>query len=206
MNDARTGEPQVFVVRDEGLVPADRASEEVGTLGMRIFLASLSMLFIASVIGYLMTRLRAEAWPPDGTPPMPGGLWASTWVLMLSSATIQLAVRSARLDRSRAVGPWMLVTTLLGLMFLALQGFNWWKMGWFGFPDQAKLYAFTFYMLTGLHALHVIGGLGFLSLVTVRAFRGGYWSLHHAGVRHAAAYWHFLDGVWLILFILLVFV
>jgi cytochrome c oxidase subunit 3 len=65
---------------------------------------------------------------------------------------------------------------------------------------SANLYGFTFYMLTGLHAAHVIGGLALLAIVTVRAFCGRYSANAHAGVLYSTMYWHFLDGVWLVMF------
>jgi heme/copper-type cytochrome/quinol oxidase subunit 3 len=75
---------------------------------------------------------------------------------------------------------------------------------WIRFYDAASfhthLYAITFYMLTGLHAAHVLGGIGALAVVLVRAWRGDYGWAWFPGVRHLATYWHFLGVVWLVLF------
>jgi heme/copper-type cytochrome/quinol oxidase subunit 3 len=62
---------------------------------------------------------------------------------------------------------------------------------------------FTFYLLTGLHALHVIGGMVLLGAVTAKAFAGRYSATYHPGVTYAAMYWHFLDVVWLVMFVLI---
>ncbi|MFH1681903.1 MAG: cytochrome c oxidase subunit 3 [Candidatus Eisenbacteria bacterium] len=65
------------------------------------------------------------------------------------------------------------------------------------------LFGFTFYMLTGLHAAHVLGGLIALAVVTARAHRGAYSAADHAGIELCARYWHFLDIVWIVLFAVL---
>ncbi|MCZ6542722.1 MAG: cytochrome c oxidase subunit 3, partial [Planctomycetota bacterium] len=67
--------------------------------------------------------------------------------------------------------------------------------------EVQKAFVLTgFYVLTGVHALHVIGGLIPLAAVTIRSFRNRYSSTDHAAVRYCAMYWHFLDGVWIVLF------
>ena len=65
---------------------------------------------------------------------------------------------------------------------------------------NSSLYGFTFYMLTGLHGVQVIGGLIPLAVVTFQAFRGRYTATDHRGVTYGAMYWHFLDGMWLVMF------
>jgi len=176
---------------------------KMGVFGMRLFLVSLSVLFAASMIGYLVVRLRAPEWPPPGTPLLPGGLWASTAVLLLSSATMAVALRGARSDHSIQLQTGVLLTTVLGLLFLLLQFFNWRSLSAAQVSASGNLYGFTFYMLTGLHAAHVIGGVAALFVVTVRAFAGRYGSSHHAGLLYCSMYWHFLDIVWLLLFTVL---
>jgi cytochrome c oxidase subunit 3 len=180
--------------------PAARIS---GTFGMMVFLLSLSVLFLASIIGYLVVRSRAAEWPPPGSPKLPAGLWVSTVIILVSSGTIQSALNSVRRNRLGALIGFMLMTLLLAVVFLVSQAVNWaWLMS-IQATTQAELYLFTFYLLTGLHAAHVIGGVVLLSVVTAKAFRGAYSPQHHPGVRYAAMYWHFLDGVWLVMFVLL---
>jgi heme/copper-type cytochrome/quinol oxidase subunit 3 len=81
-------------------------------------------------------------------------------------------------------------------------------VNWFAYvvrsvSSAASLYAFGFYVLTGLHALHVIGGLVPLGITTAHARRGAYTASSHAGVDFIAMYWHFLGAVWLVLFVVL---
>ena len=175
-----------------------------GVLGMAIFLVSLSVLFAASIVGYLMVRLHSPRWVPPGTAPLPLGLWASTLLLLLSSVTMHGAVLFIR-GGKREISTRLLVATFaLGVAFLGMQVFNWWRMVAVDAVLATKsLYAFTFYMLTGLHALHVIGGLIPLARTSWRAHRGAYsWADFH-GIRLMAMYWHFLDAVWIVLFVVL---
>jgi len=175
-----------------------------GVLGMTIFLVSLSVLFAASIVGYLMVRLRSPQWVPPGTAPLPLGLWLSTLLLLLSSVTMHGAVLAIG-GGKRALSTRLLLTTLgLGIAFLLSQTYNWWRMVAVDAVLATKsLYAFTFYMLTGLHALHVIGGLIPLARTTWRSHEGAYSWADFMGIRLMAMYWHFLDAVWIVLFVIL---
>ncbi len=178
---------------------------ETGRFGMRLLVAALSMLFAASLVAYLLIRSRAQAWPPAGMPHLPGTLWISTLILLASSVTMQAAVRAARAGRAAALRADMLVTTLLGIAFLASQTLNWFALVAENLTAKTNLYGFTFYVLTGLHAAHVIGGLIPLAVVTARASRGRYSREFHPGVEYCAIYWHFLDVVWVVMFAILMF-
>ena len=196
-----------------------------GTLGMAIFLLALGILFAASIVAYLFIRARFATWPPPDSPPLPAGLWISTAVIVLGSASIHSALCGVRRDRQGLLIGSLLITLLLGLVFLVTQTVNWiWLMSLTTTLAQAapavresvlppaagsstgpvgSLYLFTFYVLTGLHALHVIGGMVLLVVVTARAFAGRYSSSCYPGVTYATMYWHFLGAVWLLLFAVL---
>ena len=174
-----------------------------GKLGMRLLIASLAVLFAASITGYIVVRTRAEVWPPAGMPALPSGLWLSTVLIVLSSATIAWAVSGIRRDRQLPLRVGLLATLLLGLSFLASQTVNWFSLVAADVRPGANLYAFTFFVLTWLHAAHVVGGLVPLGGVTARAWHGGYSAAFHPGVEYTAMYWHFLDVVWLVLFAVL---
>ena len=92
---------------------------------------------------------------------------------------------------------------ILGLSFLVMQVHNWSTLITSGVTPKNGLYGFTFFFLTALHAVHVIGGLIPLGLVTKRAWASVYSSSRHAGVTYCAFYWHFLDAVWVIMFIVM---
>jgi heme/copper-type cytochrome/quinol oxidase subunit 3 len=170
---------------------------------MWIFLLSLSVLFLASIVGVLVVRLRADEWRPAGAPSYPATLWLSTFLLLLSSVTAHRGLQAVRADRQRALRQSLAATLALGVAFLMLQGVNWVQLVLSGVTARSGLFAFSFYLLTALHALHVIAGLVPLSIVFGRARRGFYHAESLAGVRYVAMYWHFLDAVWIVLFALL---
>ncbi len=182
----------------EGQVPL-----ATGRMGMLVLLGSLTMLFGAGITGYLVIRARAEVWPPPEVPALPGGLWLSTVLILLSSATLYWAVDGIRHDDRRALRLGLIATAGLGLAFLVSQSVSWFALVAAEGRPQASLYAFTFFVLTVLHALHVVGGLVPLGVLTARAWRGAYTREVHAGVEYTAMYWHYLDAVWLGLFAVL---
>jgi len=182
----------------EGTIPG------AGVLGMWVFLATLTVLFLASIVGYLVVRLKATDWPPPGMPRLPGGLWLATLVLLAASVTIHLALRAIRAGERKASTRWLGATLALASAFLAVQSWNWWGLIRVRVTAASNLYAFTFFMLTGLHAAHVIGGIALLAVVLAHSLHGRYESGHHPGVTYAAMYWHFLDVVWLVLFAVMV--
>jgi len=168
---------------------------------MWIFLGALAVLFAASIAGFLVVRLKAGEWPPPGMPRLPRGLWLTTAILLAGSVTIQRALGSIRVGQIRTSARWLTATLILGVLFLVSQMMNWWGLVTAQMTATTKnLYAFTFYMLTGLHAAHVSGGLILLALVLSRTRRGRYGSGHHEGITYAVMYWHFLGVVWCVLF------
>lgn len=182
---------------------ADQSSFErevsAGQLGLWILLASLGVLFAATIVGFLVIRYRTEGWA-QGLPGLPDGLFISTGLIVGTSATLWLAVRAARVsDRPRLVQT-LWASLGLALAFLVAQAINWLEMVRADMPpDTANLYAFTFYLLTGTHAAHVLGGFVPLAVTLRNASRGRYHANDHEGLRLTAQYWHFLDVVWLIL-------
>lgn len=201
------------------------ASPDTARFGMWLFIAGLSMLFMASVIAYVILRFRAAEWPPPGTPAIPAGLWISTFVLLLSSATIHLATRAVTGRGGGQLRLWLGATLALGLVFLLLQVGNWmaYSVDYLAalenlprleeripseYPDRSapdpRLFVFSYYSLTGVHAAHVVGGLIGLIVVLLKALRGAYSAKNPYAVQNMALYWHFLDVVWLVLFVLLV--
>jgi len=177
-----------------------------GTFGMAVLIVSLSMLFLASMMAFIIMRLKATVWPPLGLPRIPNSLWLSTLIIPLASVTIQLAHNAVRRDDTKRLTFHLTATFIVGLLFLMLQSVNWLE---FYLAARHTLfqgsYLGGFFILTGLHAAHVIGGLIPLGVVIYRARKGQYSRNYHPGVRYAAVYWHFLDVVWIMLFCLLYF-
>jgi len=170
-------------------------------LAMVALFASLSVLFTASIVAYLITRFSADVWQTPAMPSLPHGLFASTAMLVGLSWFIQKAVSSIQHNRHEALLKNLWLTFLFAFAFLIGQGLNWTYMREAALaPGIRTLYPFTFYLLTGLHAAHVVGGFVPLGIVLGRARRREYSSSNHEGVLLCAQYWHYLGVVWLILF------
>jgi len=186
------------------MTPRSAAGPRAGTpgaarLGMRLFLASLAVLFVAGLVAFWVIRARAASWPPLGAPALPRVLWLSTALTVATSAVAQAAVGAIRRGNEPGLRRRLVLACGLAVAFLACQA-----VAWVLFFDRATferhLYGFTFYVLTGLHALHVLGGLIALAVVALRAHRGAYSWAEHTAVRATAVYWHFLGAVWLTIY------
>ncbi len=170
------------------------------TLIMALLLASLAMGLGAVLVFYFVMRARTAAWPPPGSPPLPRGLWLSTALILASSGTMHAAWRGIHRGQVATLGSMMSATLLLAVGFLVSQVVNWGLAVAANLPPGANMYAITFYLLTGLHGLHVLGGLVPLTVVTGRALTGRYNAANCAGVGYCAMYWHFVDAAWLVMF------
>jgi cytochrome c oxidase subunit 3 len=185
--------------------PQDPRVQGVGRLGTWLLIASLGMLFGAALVGYLVIRMRALEWPPPGSPSLPGGVWISTAILIVLSATLVLAERAIRAGRKdRLVGK-LVVSDLLALAFLASQLRCWIQLAAENVLPEQNLLIWGFFTLTFLHALHVLAGLVPLVLVTLRARGGRYTAAGHEGVHLVAMYWHFLLATWVAILVVLAF-
>jgi cytochrome c oxidase subunit 3 len=184
------------------------AEFSAGRFGMMLLLLSLGTLFAASVLGYVILRLQASG-AMDAVPPLPRGLWISTLLLVASSGTIHMALLSARRGAQPMLRGMLALSMLLGVAFLFSQYLCWQQLLaqhraiWEQVADVPRFMIASFYVLTAVHAAHVMGGLIPLSVVTWRSFQGRYNEHSHAGVYYCGMYWHFLDGVWIVLFVTL---
>jgi heme/copper-type cytochrome/quinol oxidase subunit 3 len=173
------------------------------TIGMWLFLASLTMLFGATMLGYLFIRLRGPASPVLHTIHFPPLLWVSTVAILAGSYTIQRALQAVRLERQALMQRYLLLTCVLAVVFVAIQVPSLAALlsqHRSSSPQGLRLYGLVFVLIL-LHALHVLGGIIGLIVTTVHARQGRYDHENFAGVKHAAMYWHFLDGVWLVMYL-----
>jgi cytochrome c oxidase subunit III len=166
-------------------------------LGVIVLFVSMSVLFTATIVGFWWTRVYATNFRAPGLPDLPSGLLLSTLLIAFTSLGIWQAQRAIKHNRLEAVRRWLLAAVVLAGLFLLTQSANWFAMR----PpsDAPSLYIATFYILTGVHALHVIGGFIPLGIVVHHASRREYSSSRHEGLSLCAQYWHYLGAVWLIL-------
>jgi len=168
---------------------------------MWVFLVVLAVFFASAMIAFVVVWLDVGStsdWSRHGDPRLPTILLANTAVLAASSLSMWLAQR--RVARGASPRRDLAATLVLGAGFLVLQGLAWRELWTRGLLPTTDLYGWTFYVLTGTHALHVIGGLPPLAVALAKARAGRYSPQEHAGVVLCAMYWHALDAIWVVLY------
>jgi cytochrome c oxidase subunit 3 len=173
--------------------------------GMLAFLGSELATF-GALFGYYF-YIRAGNWESIfvGIPDLTGSLViANTTLLILSSVTLHFAHTAIRKDDRRKFLSWLVVTVLLGVVFIAGQVYEYYEFIIHeGFTLTSGFFASAFFGLTGLHGLHVSLGAVLLGIVLVRALAGQYSAERHVSVSTASMYWHFVDVVWIFLVVVL---
>ena len=164
-----------------------------------LFMVSITMLFAALTSAYTV-RQGDGNWLEFG---LPNILWISTGVLLLSSATMQWARFAAKKDEIGTVRLATSITLVLGISFLIMQVMGWSRLVdagvyFVGNPSGSFLYVFT-----GVHALHLVSGLVFIAIVLFQTLRYKVHSRSMTSISLCTTYWHFLDGLWVYLFIFL---
>jgi len=168
-------------------------------LALRVFLAVVAVLFMLLVIAY-GSRMAYEDWRPT---PQLGLLWANTLVLILSSIALQWAQYSARRGQMNAVRVGLLAAGAFTVVFLFGQIMAWRQLGTMVYFDIRNPAIGFFYLITGVHGLHLVGGLVAWGR-TVAKVRGDFdVAKIRRSVELCTTYWHFLLLVWLVLFGLL---
>ncbi len=144
--------------------------------------------------------LPGGVWPPEGVVPFePFGLpFMNTLILLMSGVTVTWAHHALIKGDRKNLVLGLAITILLGICFTALQAFEYSHAG---FTFTGGVYGSTFFMATGFHGFHVIVGTCFLTVCFFRARAGHFKPEHHFGFEAAAWYWHFVDVVWLFLFV-----
>lgn len=181
-----------------------RAGLSIQRLGLYVLFASLTVLFGAAVVAMLITRAQSPLWRTPEMPRLPRGLWVSTALVFAISASFQSALHAVRKNQPKALVTRLALGAAMAALFLFTQMQNWHYMqsALVGVAVRT-LYPYTFYVLTGLHAAHVLGGFVPLGIVFSRALRREYSSSRHEGVLVCTQYWHYLGLVWLSLFAVL---
>lgn len=174
-----------------------------GIVGMALILASLTMLFVASLVGYAVVRITSPNAPQWGALYLPWLVWPSTAFMLLSSLAVHGAIVAARRERHKIVQTCLILTTLAAALFLTLQTpamIELMQNHRQQTSQQDPVYLFgLLFILVLLHALHVVGGLAGLAIVNFKAYRHAYDHEDHRGLTIFSMYWHFLDVVWLVM-------
>jgi len=161
--------------------------------GTWLALAAVVMVFAAFSSAYVVRKGLSNDWRPIRIPAV---LWLNTAVLLASSATLERARRGD-------LGRWLSVTAALGAAFLGGQVLAWRQLSSAGVYLATNPSSSFFYLLTGAHGLHLLGGVLALFYVAFRAWRSALWVRRQAAVEATTLYWHFMDGLWIYVFLLL---
>jgi len=165
--------------------------------GTWVFLASEAFFFGGLLAAYVVLRSSSNGW----VEPLGVGLGAALTVLLVaSSLCASTAVRRLRAGARASASNWLLASALLALGFLGIQAFEWYELAQGGFTPRGSLAGASFYVITGAHGLHVLGGVVWLAASGVIVRKPAARTLH---AELAALYQHFVDGIWLVLFVVL---
>ena len=169
-------------------------------------IGSILMLFVALTSSYIVRSASSNDWHRIA---MPKVLWLSTTLIIISSVTIELSRRSLKRRNDAAYGRWLINTVVLGIGFVVSQLVAWRQLVKQGVYLAANPYNSFFYLFTAAHGVHLLGGLCALTYLLVRTRKpretiDG--ELRRVGAADAVSiYWHFMDALWIGLFMLLMF-
>ena len=181
---------------DSGCADVVASKEQLTLLAV---LATVGMLFAGFASAYLVRR-EAVDWAREQ---LPGILVFNTFVLLASSAALEAARAAHRRDRSRNVRHWVAAGALLGLVFLGAQFVAWSQLAARGVYLPSSAYSSFFYMLTAVHGVHLAGGILALGYLVWRVSRYKLRRIEDGLLNGCVVYWHFVDGVWVFLYLFL---
>src|SRR5438552_4842974 len=170
-----------------------------GQIGLWILLTAVFMLFAGLSSAYIVLR-GVPSWQNIELPSM---LWPNTAILLLSSLAIELSRRAIRRNDLQSMKRWLAIGGTLGLAFLAGQLAAWRQLVNAGVYLPSTLQSSFFYILTGLHGLHLLGGVVALGLVLAKALKNRLTAFNYEPLKLCAMYWHVMDALWVYLFLLL---
>jgi cytochrome c oxidase subunit 3 len=191
--------------------------QEATALGMWVFLATEVMFFGGLFTAYAMNRhMHPDAFK-EASAKLKLTLGATnTVVLLTSSLTMALAVYGAQVGRRGLLTACLAATALLGAGFLAIKAWEYhgdyadrlipglaFDEGDWRSPEGVKLFFLLYYLMTAVHALHLVIGITLMAVLTCLARRGSYGPVYHAPVEVSGLYWHFVDVIWIFLLPLL---
>jgi heme/copper-type cytochrome/quinol oxidase subunit 3 len=167
---------------------------------MLIFVATEAMFFSGLVSAFLIGKSAAIGWPPPGQPRAPAAATAvNTVALLLSGVALFLSERALARGSGVNARRWLQTALALGASFVALQGYEWTRLVWFGLTMISSVYGAFFYLIVGTHAAHAVAAVGVLAWAA--------WRLDAAALARETFWgvqvlWYFVVGIWPILYVL----
>lgn len=192
---------------------------EAGTLGMWAFLITEIMFFGGLFMAYILYRTKDPASFSAASSHLDWKLGAAnTVVLIVSSLTMALAVYYSQTGNKRLLITMLILTMALGATFLVVKAFEYyqkwdhhlipgfgfqWPPEYAGAANHVQMFYFIYFAMTGIHALHMVVGLGIMAVILRMAVKDRFTPAYHSPVEISGLYWHFVDIVWIFLFPLL---
>lgn len=171
-------------------------------LGMLFLLTTEAMFFGGLISAYIINRAGTAIWPPEGQPRLGIEITAFNTLLLLTSAfTVFLVNKSLDAGNMKKSKKLMIVSIVLGTLFVAIQGSEWVKLLDFGLTTRSGLYGAFFYTIIGSHALHVLAGICLL-LYARLSLKSKKTVEISATTRACSLYWYFVAGIWPVLYYL----
>ncbi len=215
-NSVHAGHPEGFKHQFEDM----EQQREADSLGMWIFLSTEIMFFGGLFGSYIIYRTLYPAAFEIGSHLLEVKFGAiNTAVLICSSLTMVMAIRSAQVGKRLAQVNYLLFTMFLGAVFIFIKLYFEWRhdylehlapgLGFIVRPEwgtagqHVPMFFCFYFFMTGLHALHMIVGIGILTVLTIMAKRGRFGPEYHQPLEISGLYWHFVDIIWIFLFPLL---
>ena len=182
---------------DLPISPQDRRAP--GRMGMMLLIATEASFFVYLLFSYFyLASMARGAWPPDGNNPALRLSLPNTIILTVSSGTMWWAEAGIRKGQQARLRIGLLVTLILGMLFLAIQGLEYSNQS---FTPATDAYGSLFFTITGFHGAHVAAGLLMNIFVQARAWAGHFTATRHLALSNVALYWHFVDVVWIVVFL-----
>ena len=176
------------------------ATRRASLTGLLVLLTATTMIFAAFTSAFWVRRGLSNDWAPT---PLPSVLWVNTAVLLVSSAMLEIARRTLKAGKRAEFNRYWTIGTGLGILFLLGQALAWRQLEAAGVFIASNPSSSFFYVLTASHAVHVLGGITALVYVDVKALKLQLGPGKRTAVDVCALFWHFLDGLWIYLMILL---
>jgi cytochrome c oxidase subunit III len=192
----------VMSVAEPHVESREFTSQPLGKIGIWWFLASEIMVFGGLIGTYILSRIAAGGWAAERAHVNTRLAVINTIVLLTSSLTVVEAHAAVDADQQQRTRKFLLFTVLLGCLFLCIKGFEYTHEIEHGITPASGLFWSFYYTMTGLHGLHVLGGIIVNFCLFIAAGRPGWKAIRHR-VEYAGLYWHFVDVVWIFLFPLL---
>ena len=178
--------------------------QEAARIALRFILAIVTVIFFLFILTFLsrsqypdFQALAGQPWQPFTNP---SGLWFNTGLLVLSSVSIQFGLHASRREQLNNAITGVSAAVFFAVMFLLAQLNLWQHLQSLGFYINTNPANSYFYLLTAIHGLHLLGGLLVLTNVVFRVWYDGALDRLSGPLQLCATYWHFLLGIWLVLF------